>query len=544
MMTNYKSTKKSKILLNQDVTFNRRASLGISSLKLKPGKKTLNSKRPSPLYMVIFSALLLSLGFLLLTSNVAKSSKHDALGTEPVSVELANINKLLKEELAAEKLTDQRVDQSSDNSGVALDGGPLSENAVVTVARDVELEPITGGNTTVKDTRDVADGENSYSTAGIKGVSLSLVNTLKVGRNDSFYSIMYSLGLETSKINSIINGAKDYYDFSKLKENDRFNIRKVGGEVVSVDYKISDLESLMVDLSGDGVPHVSHQKVPYVVENYLGYGEIKTSFYEAAIEAGLNATTIMNLTDIFAWDIDFATEVQAGDKFSVLVEAYYVDGLRVGTGKILAASFSNKGSQFEAIYYKDKSGKGAYYDVEGNTIRRALLKSPLRYSRISSSFSRKRFHPILKKYKAHHGVDYAAPRGTAVEASGDGVVVSSGWNGGYGKYIKIRHNGVYSTAYGHLSKIKKGIKKGTRIKQGTVIGYVGSTGRSTGPHLHYEVHLRGKMVNPLSIKNSPRSKVIKDEIADYKGYAERMKVVLNSDDTKVATTEFPSYWVF
>lgn len=526
-MKNYKSIRKSKILSNQDVTANSRTSLGISSLKLKGQKSRENSRRPSPIYMVMFSAVILAVGFLLLTSNVAKSSKAGNIGSGPQNVELANINNLLKDELLAEN-----QNKSVQKQTEALDAG-------VTV---VDNKSLLNDFDMIKE----VDSENLLENVSldVEASVDSEVKTLKVGRNGSFYTLMYSIGLKTDKINSIINSSKDYYDFSKLKENDRFNIRRLNGEVVSVDYKINDLESLMVDLTGGAEPLVSHQKVPYVVENYLGYGEIVSSFYEAGIKAGLNATTIMNLTDIFAWDIDFATEIQPGDKFSVLVEAYYVDGLRVGTGKILAASFTNNGSSFEAIYYKDKSGKGAYYDGDGNTIRRALLKSPLRYRRISSSFSKKRFHPILKKYKAHHGVDYAAPRGTAVEASGDGVIVSSGWNGGYGKYIKIRHNGVYSTAYGHLSRIKKGIKKGTKVSQGTVIGYVGSTGRSTGPHLHYEVHLRGKMVNPLSIKNSPKSKVSKNDFDDYKGYAKRIKIVLGSDDTVVATTEFPSYWVF
>ncbi len=223
----------------------------------------------------------------------------------------------------------------------------------------------------------------------------------------------------------------------------------------------------------------------------------------------------MNMTDIFAWDVDFGSEIQKGDSFSMLFEETHVNGRPVRTGRILGAEMTNAGKKYTAVYYVDGRGKGGYYDNDGRSMERTLLKSPLRFRRITSYFSRRRFHPILRRYRPHHGIDYAAPAGTPVEAAGSGRVVHAGWKGGYGNFVEVRHSNGYVTGYGHLSRIGKGIRPGANIEQGSIVGYVGSTGISTGPHLHYEVRRSGSLINPLSIKPTPNKAVAGSEMARF-----------------------------
>jgi len=207
----------------------------------------------------------------------------------------------------------------------------------------------------------------------------------------------------------------------------------------------------------------------------------------------------LTLSDIFAWDIDFTTDLRNGDIFKIIVEEFYEEGKFKRYGNILAAEFVNNGDTYHGSRFEYGDIKG-YYDQEGKSLRRAFLKAPLNYRRISSGFSQGRFHPILKKYRPHHGVDYAAPHGTPVSSVGDGTVLFAGYRGDYGKLIIIRHPNGYETRYGHLSRLDRGMAKGVKIKQGDTIGYVGSTGLTTGPHLHYEMRLNNKFVNPLKTR--------------------------------------------
>ncbi len=207
----------------------------------------------------------------------------------------------------------------------------------------------------------------------------------------------------------------------------------------------------------------------------------------------------LDLSDVFAWDIDFNTDLRDGDTFRVVVEGLYLESTFRKFGHILAAELVNDGTRFSA-YRFENNGLPEYFDALGNPLKKAFLKAPLNFRRISSSFTGKRYHPILKRYKPHRGVDYAAATGTAVSALGDGTVGFTGYSGGYGKLVIVRHKNGYSTYYGHLSRIPKGIRKNAAVAQGDVIGYVGSTGLATGPHLHFEMRVAGKPVNPFSVK--------------------------------------------
>ncbi|HIC90700.1 MAG TPA: M23 family metallopeptidase, partial [Syntrophaceae bacterium] len=208
---------------------------------------------------------------------------------------------------------------------------------------------------------------------------------------------------------------------------------------------------------------------------------------------------------------------------------YYRDGRWIKNGRILAAEFVNVGSKYQAFYFEDGKGHGDYYDSEGRCLRKQFLKSPLRYKRISSYFSRRRFHPILKIYRPHLGIDYAAPVGTPVESIGDGKIEFIGWKGDYGRFIRVKHNRNYITTYGHLSRFAKGLKKGSRIKQGQVIGYVGSTGLATGPHLDFRMIRNGRFVNPLKIQPPPVAPIRKESMEAFNAtvlnLAERLKAI-------------------
>jgi murein DD-endopeptidase MepM/ murein hydrolase activator NlpD len=246
----------------------------------------------------------------------------------------------------------------------------------------------------------------------------------------------------------------------------------------------------------------SSQIINYQLEAYPVYreGVINNSLFEAAANADIPEDVIMDLANIFGWDIDFSLDIRRGDRFGIVYNELYKDGVKIRNGRILSAEFINDGKVYRAVYYTDPRGDSDYYNEDGKSMRKAFLRSPVKFSRISSRFSNKRWHPVLSKWRSHKGVDYAAARGTPIRAAGDGKIVSAGTNGGYGRQIRIQHGGRYTTVYGHLYRYAKGARTGKKVKQGQIIGYVGSSGLATGPHLHYEFRVNGVHRNPLTVK--------------------------------------------
>jgi murein DD-endopeptidase MepM/ murein hydrolase activator NlpD len=243
---------------------------------------------------------------------------------------------------------------------------------------------------------------------------------------------------------------------------------------------------------------------------------IEDNLFLAAQKARLPENIIMELAGIFGWDIDFALDIRKGDRFALLYEELYLDGDRIGTGDILAAEFVNRDKVYQAVRYTDERGHTDYYDPTGRSMRKDFLRTPVDFTRISSRFSLGRKHPILNRIRAHRGVDYAAPTGTPVKATGNGKIVLRGRKGGYGNTIVVRHGSTYSTLYAHLSRFASGLKTGSRVRQGQIIGYVGSTGLATGPHLHYEFHVNGVHRNPLTVKLPPAAPLPKQYREDFK----------------------------
>ena len=256
-------------------------------------------------------------------------------------------------------------------------------------------------------------------------------------------------------------------------------------------------------------------------------GTIEDNLYNSALANHIDPALILELADIFAWDINFFTDIRPGDHYRFIYEKIYIDGKFVRNGRILAAEFINQGRRYEAFFFQTEDGHADYYDENGKSLRKAFLKAPLRYKRISSYFSYHRRHPILGIVRPHLGIDYAAPIGTPVEAVADGRIVYIGWRGGYGKFIKIQHNHIYASTYGHLSRFAKGLRRGSWVKQGQVIGYVGMTGLATGPHLDFRFIKNGRFINYLKFKSPSGRPLSRKYLPLFKNQVAKLKEILN-----------------
>ena len=316
--------------------------------------------------------------------------------------------------------------------------------------------------------------------------------------------------LDANEIVSLLSTAKDVYDFTNIKigQNLRFYFEKGEGELKKIEYDRSNEHKIVVERQGGGFI-AREEKIAYVVSQEIARGKIDNFFYVDAMASGLSEVSVLEVGDIFSFDVDFTTEIQKDDEFVVVYEKRNLNGEKAPDGKILAAKFVNVGRSVYA-YYFDNDGAGGYYDDEGRVLERQFLKAPLSYRHISSGFTGARMHPITKKISAHYQIDYAAPIGTPVVASARGTLVSAGWEGGWGNMIRLSHDNGYTSHYGHLSSFAKGIKSGVRVDQGQVIGYVGSTGWSTGPHLDYGIKLNGAPVNPLKL-DLPKGQPLEEE---------------------------------
>ena len=277
-------------------------------------------------------------------------------------------------------------------------------------------------------------------------------------------------------------------------------------ELRQIRYPVGTLQELVVDLDGVEIENAKVVDLPYRTAQYRVSGEIDTSLYQSALDSGLSVNLIMDLVTIFGWDIDFVQDIRNGDEFHVVYEDYMLEDEKLADGHILAAEFTTQGRTHRAIRFEDDEGIPSYYNPEGESMMGTFLRSPVKFSRISSRFG-KRKHPISKKWKAHKGVDYAAARGVPIRATADGKIIHAGRKGGYGKTIILRHAGRFTTLYAHMNGFAKGMRTGQRVKQGETIGYVGTTGYSTGPHLHYEFRFDGIHRNPLTYKTPKASSV-------------------------------------
>ncbi len=322
----------------------------------------------------------------------------------------------------------------------------------------------------------------------------------KVKPGDSLARIFSRLKLSPNLLHRIVNSSKEAKTLANIRPGETIKVRlDKQGELLELVHKQSAIRSLQI-LPND--ESFSAQINDRSLEKRVATasGTITSSLYMSAQRAGLSDSLTMELANIFGWDIDFALEIRAGDQFSLIYEEEYLDGKKYRNGPILAAEFVNQGKVFRAIRFEDDEGYSSYYSPKGESMRKAFLRAPVDFRRISSRFTKARYHPVLGKKRPHKGVDYAAAIGTPIKASGDGRVIFRGVKGGYGRTVIIRHGSQYTTLYAHMSKFRSNVKNGTRVRQGQVIGYVGKSGLATGPHLHYEFRVNGVHRNPLTIK--------------------------------------------
>lgn len=336
----------------------------------------------------------------------------------------------------------------------------------------------------------------------------------KVKRNESFYQILTHYDFSPQQIYSITQKAKDVTDLRDLRPGQKYRIyasANSNNEIQKMVWQPNPVDYVVFDWKPDSL-QVYKAARPITTKSAVASGEIDNSLFEAINLEKKSPLLAYKMANVFAWEIDFYS-LRKGDSFKALYNKKYIDNNFYGIGSIKAAEFSYRGKTYRAYRFVHGDFDG-YFNDEGKSVQKALLKMPFKFNhRISSRFSQHRMNPVLNKVMPHHGVDYAAPVGTPILATGDGTVLEAHYGGAAGNIIKIRHNGTYTTAYMHLHRFAKGVHAGASVKQGQIIGYVGSTGRATGPHLDYRIYKNGRAVNPLTIE-LPSAKSVPDSLMD------------------------------
>lgn len=334
---------------------------------------------------------------------------------------------------------------------------------------------------------------------------------------DTLSDLFKNAGFNDQTMYEVLGSQAMNHDLSRIFPGQTLSFFKAQNrELITVKLQVSKLETFLFtkDNSGEFKKSVENKK-PDIHVAYAE-GTIQSSLFAAGERSGLSQAQILELAGIFAWDIDFALDLREGDSFQLIYEELFVEGEKFKNGRILAAAFTNEGHKHEAVLYKNKDGNSNYYTPKGNSMRKAFIRTPVDFARISSHFNPNRKHPVLHKIRAHKGTDYAAATGTPIKASGDGKVIHAGIKGGYGKTVMIQHGQSITTLYAHMSNYAKGIKVGSRIRQSQVIGYVGSTGLASGPHLHYEFQVAGIHKNPVSVPLPQAEPIAKSELPAFR----------------------------
>jgi len=321
-----------------------------------------------------------------------------------------------------------------------------------------------------------------------------------VRRGDSLFTIFRARGLSLADLHAVVHSGEEAKRLARIRPGQEITLDAApDGRVARLVHRIDETHLLEIErVDGRFRARVVEESVE--ARTAVASGHIQSSLFVAAQRAGLSDALIMRLVEIFGWDVDFALDIREGDRFTVIYEELWKDGEKLRDAGILAAEFVNRGRAIRALRYAFDDGRTEFYSPDGRSMRKAFLRTPVPVGRVSSHFDLRRMHPVLHRIRAHRGVDYAAPTGTPVKATGDGKIILAGRKGGYGRTIVIRHGEIYTTLYAHLSRLASGMRAGRWVRQGQTIGYVGATGLATGPHLHYEFRLRGVHKNPLTVR--------------------------------------------
>ena len=347
------------------------------------------------------------------------------------------------------------------------------------------------------------------------------IHTVKNGENLSIIFEDFNVPLNTAYRIFRLDNKKL---LSKIKPGDKMRFAYLGSEITNIEIGKDSINSLIVDMT-DGISIKEITKEVELVRSFKS-GTIKTSFYESALEAEIPDSVIMDFAYIFGWDVDFVFDIREGDSFFLVYETAFSNGEKIENGDIVVAKFINNGNVYKANRFFTSANKKEFFDDSGNNLQKAFLRAPLDFAYISSHFNPNRMHPVLHTIRAHNGTDYAAKRGSPVRTTGDGTIKYSGRRNGCGNEIVIQHTNDYSTRYCHLDKFHSGIKKGKRVIQGETIGYVGSTGLATGPHLHYEFKIGNKHIDPVKLKLPSAEPISINLRSDFDTLVENNKMML------------------
>jgi murein DD-endopeptidase MepM/ murein hydrolase activator NlpD len=380
-------------------------------------------------------------------------------------------------------------------------------------------------------------GDQAETSADTSTDTSSVWHNITIKSGDNLATIFSKAGIPPQQLHSLLQLGGATHNLKKIYPGQTLSLLTDNEQgLIKLIYPIDKLSTLEVNRIGDDFDVSTTHRTPEHRE-VSASGTISSSLFMAGHDAGLSDKLTMELASIFGWDIDFALDIRKGDRFTVLYQDIYLDGERIDTGDILAAEFVNQGKRYQAVRYTDAGGRTDYYALDGTSMRKTFLRTPVEFSRISSGFSTGRKHPILNTIRAHQGVDYAAARGTPIKTTANGKIVHLGKKGGYGNTIIIQHGSRYSTLYAHMSKFRGGLKVGSSVQQGQTIGYVGSSGLATGPHLHYELRVDGTHRDPLRVKLPGADPLNQKYMADFKSKAEALMAEIDlASDVRVAST--------
>ena len=352
-------------------------------------------------------------------------------------------------------------------------------------------------------------------------------STAEVKKGDTLSHIFKRVGLGPREVQDVVSAKGDLSELKKIHPGQKFRFGMKDGVLESLEYIVSRTETLKINHAEDGyvASFIKQELVPFTS---YAEGTITSSLFLAAQKSGLSNAMTMELANIFGWDVDFALDIREGDSFRVIYQEMHLNGEKVKDGDILAAQFTNQGKTFTAIRYETSDRGADYFAPDGQSMRKAFRRTPVDFARISSHFNLARKHPVLHTIRAHKGTDYAASTGTPIKATGDGKVVFAGWKGGYGRAVVLQHGQGIQTLYGHMSGFARNIRSGTRVSQGQVIGFVGSSGLATGPHLHYEFYVNGSVRNPVTVKLPQANPISAQDKAGFLAAAAQMENQLST----------------
>jgi murein DD-endopeptidase MepM/ murein hydrolase activator NlpD len=489
-------------------------------LSNSPHARLFTSEKPShsKRHHILLLSFLTIIG-IFLTTIVLATSTPVSTDTQSQSIQLpgqsshqikpSNISQQIKENQALPEKPTTAAENTAINAP-AVDRVPVPNSQEVSVAEPAQLEQLhlqeaqqekatEGLDETPVAVSPTAETEVSFAEEPSASLNWQEV-TVESGDNLSL--IFPKAGLTARDVYNVAQSGDSIKPLLNLKPGQilRFGLSQTDDSTTleKLELQLSPIETLLLSKTDDGYETETLTREVDSRQKQVA-GQIESSLFEAGLKAGMSNKLIMEMAHIFGWDIDFALDLRQGDHFKVIFEESYLDGQKFDDGDILAAEFTNRGTTFRAVRYTDPEGNSHFYTPEGHSMRKTFTRTPVHFSRISSRYNPNRLHPVLKTSRPHRGVDYAAPTGTPILATGDGKVEFVGTKGGYGRTVVLSHGGKYTTLYAHMSRFKKGMRNGQRVKQGETIGYIGSSGLATGPHLHYEFRINGVHHNPLTV---------------------------------------------